>query len=319
MVENVRLLARQQHQVRIAAERAGAERLRGLLTQAQRQLAQKLRLADLLGAPDAPFSALQLQLIHAEARIVLRSLKRHFRDLILAQARTMSRAQASILLAHLQRSGSQVNSRDRARLFEKIVVGVRAGALQRVDKGLLDRYSRRLTRKFEQHLRALMATQQPWRKVRQELIDAPLFAQAPAQRMADRYLRTELAYAANRSGHESASAFDENLGGGVLRVLVAVLDGRTYGDSANVHGEVRRPGEPFEYVADDGTHRRFMHPPDRPNDRGFIVLWHRDWGPIPAELHPLSDSEVQSYYASKKRKFHGRPRVMSTVEVTYAS
>jgi len=48
----------------------------------------------------------------------------------------------------------------------------------------------------------------------------------------------------------------------------APLDKRVGEDSLRLHGQLRRPGEPF---VDPGTGRTFMHPPNRPNDRATVI------------------------------------------------
>lgn len=47
------------------------------------------------------------------------------------------------------------------------------------------------------------------------------------------------------------------------------LDNRVADDSLRLHGQLRRPGEPF---VDPETRQVFMHPPNRPNDRGTVIL-----------------------------------------------
>ena len=47
------------------------------------------------------------------------------------------------------------------------------------------------------------------------------------------------------------------------------LDDRTADDSLRLHGQLRRPGEPF---VDPETGETFMHPPNRPQDRATLCI-----------------------------------------------
>jgi hypothetical protein len=101
--------------------------------------------------------------------------------------------------------------------------------------------------------------------------------------------------------------------GDVVRVVSATFDERTSWDSYNVHGEVRRLNEAFEYVTAKGTHEHFLTPPNRPNDRELVLAHRLSWGPPPKALRPRETGAVQARCARDGVKFPGRPHVMSTV------
>lgn len=101
--------------------------------------------------------------------------------------------------------------------------------------------------------------------------------------------------ALNRSAHDTMQQAEEELGP-MVRILCAIFDDRTSWDSYQVHGMVRRMDEPFE----DGMGRLYMAPPNRPNDRECVVPHMLDW-PLPPELTPRSDDEVQAAWVRQTR------------------
>jgi hypothetical protein len=54
--------------------------------------------------------------------------------------------------------------------------------------------------------------------------------------------------------------------------------------------------EPFEYIDYKGRSHFYINPPGRPNDREVTVAWNPGWGPIPDELLPLSDDDVDDAF-----------------------
>lgn len=101
--------------------------------------------------------------------------------------------------------------------------------------------------------------------------------------------------ALNRSSWEGIRAADDELGD-MVKILCATIDGRTGWDSLQVHGQIRRPDEAFEW---NGGF--YQNPPNRPNDREVVVPHRISW-PIPDELHPRSDAEVVAAWQRDRRK-----------------
>ena len=195
------------------------------------------------------------------------------------------------------------------------VAGADASVLRRVatdpryrgkeaQAGVMDRYGIAVTAKFEQTIQTALLTNQPWAETRIALTMDSEWLQQAGLSWAERILRTEVAGAINRAAHDTMRQAEEELGP-MLRILCAVFDDRTSWDSIQVHGMVRRMDEPFE----DGMGRVYMSPPNRPNDRECVVPHMQDW-PLPAELLPRSDDEVQEAWVRQTRsKKHpeGRP------------
>jgi len=108
----------------------------------------------------------------------------------------------------------------------------------------------------------------------------------------------------------------------MVKILVAGFDDRTAWDSYQVHGQIRKLSEPFEWITRDGQRIAYMTPPNRPNDRE-TVIYHRVVMPIPDDLKPVSDAEYEAVFVkqckSKKNKSPSppaRPR-MTTVPLTW--
>ena len=97
------------------------------------------------------------------------------------------------------------------------------------------------------------------------------------------------------------------------KILSETFDDRTEWDSYNDHGEVRLPEEEFEFVSSSGESWGFQHPPNRPNDRS-TVLPHRTRWPLPDELRPRTQDEVEEAWVREghKSEMPERPE-MSTV------
>lgn len=173
--------------------------------------------------------------------------------------------------------------------------------------GVLRRYGAATIETFEGVLRTGILTRKPWGDMRDELVQASPFLQGQPKFWAERIARTETMAAYNRAGWEGLRAADDDLGD-VVKVLSATFDNRTGWDSYQVHGQLRRTDEPFEWAGG-----LYQHPPNRPNDREVVVPHRLSW-PIPHELHPRSDAEVMAAWKREQRRGSPpkRPR-MSTI------
>ncbi len=95
---------------------------------------------------------------------------------------------------------------------------------------------------------------------------------------AARIVRTELANAYEMANHTAGrvAILTGDLPPDTRKRLVSHFDARTGRDSYSPrqHGQVRKWDEEFE---DPVTGRRYMHPPNRPNDRAVSLPWHEGW------------------------------------------
>ena len=310
----------------------GARALLELLARAQddlnRRIAYRFSTVAEQAKDESTFTSDQLQvtmeqLLHVTKHLV-KKLKKHVSLQALKAARKAAPATIAYLNAAEQRfTGiNQVLALNEAKMFEAAVVGQDATVAHRLmaehpdgkGGGILQRYGFEVVKKFERELRVGVITRKPFAEVREALVDESPFLQSHPRYWAERITRTEMMGGYNRGAHAAMKEANEELEGDMVRILVATFDERTGADSYNVHGEIRRMTEPFEYVNWEGEHEQFMAPPNRPQDREVVVA-HRTTWPIPAAFKPKSTSEVAKVYARQKLKFHGRPDVMSTVKM----
>jgi hypothetical protein len=262
------------------------------------------------------------QLLHVTKHLV-KHLKGHFRKRAMRAARKAGPATLEYLEAAEKKfTGiTQQLAIDEAMMLDAAVAGQDATIMRRLmtthpdgkGGGILQRYGFEVVNKFERELRVGVITRKPFAKVMDSLIEESPFLKSHPRTWAERIVRTETLGAYNRGAHQAMRKANDVLGD-MVRILVATFDNRTGADSYNVHGEIRRMTEPFEYVNYLGEHEMFMMPPNRPNDREVIVAHRLSW-PIPRSFRPRSTIAVQSAYQRQKLKYHGRPHVMSTVTV----
>lgn len=129
---------------------------------------------------------------------------------------------------------------------------------------------------------------------------------------AERIVRTETSYAANRSelkqldGMYTPEAAKEVF----VKELVTSFDQRTGEDSIFVDGQIRKLDQNFE----DNEGRSYPHPPNRPNDREVMVIVPAQddaYDAIVAKLDGLTDAEQEQFLADElsaaQRRLSGRP------------
>lgn len=166
---------------------------------------------------------------------------------------------------------------------------------------VLERYSLQTVGQFEQALQVGLVTRQPWGEVRDRLVKESPFLQGAPAHWAERILRTETMGAYGRAQWEASREADRALGD-MVKILAATFDNRTGWDSYQVHGQIRRVDEAFQWAGG-----YYQHPPNRPNDREVVVP-HRVAWPIPPELYPRPDSEVVAAWVRDRRKGSPPPR-----------
>ena len=90
---------------------------------------------------------------------------------------------------------------------------------------------------------------------------------------AERVVRTECMSAYNAGHLDEITAQRAGNFPDLEKKLIETFDRRTGQDSYKAHGQIRKPEEMFV----DGNGRQYLHPPGRPNDRGVVVPWRREW------------------------------------------
>ena len=294
-----------------AVEEVGLARLRPMLERAQRELEERIRQAEgLRGAGKDSFTAVQARAVLAQIRDVLGNLKSGMHGLAVIQAVRASERQTASVLKYLSDAeklftgvASPLAISDAA-VLDHVRQGAEASVLRRIasdpsnpaQRGVLDRYGDNVIEQFEGELQQRVLQKKPWDEVRADLVKASPFLQAAPAHWAERIVRTESMAASNRASFEAIKAVDASLGD-VVKILAATFDGRTGSDSFDVHGQIRRPSEAFQ----DWFGRKYMNPPNRPNDREVVVPHRLSW-PIPKALARKSDGECAARWAAEGRK-----------------
>lgn len=153
-----------------------------------------------------------------------------------------------------------------------LVIGGRERfARQLLNEGLLEVYSvERYTSEAVHRMRQQLSRSTLAGETIEQTI-AALERQATIPRhRADTIARTETSFALHRQQRLDigAAVGDDDLVELWLKQLVATFDRRTGDDSKFVHGQSRRPDQPFR----DNEGRVYQLPPNRPNDRE-VVVW----------------------------------------------
>lgn len=307
----------------------GRRALLRVLGEAEGDLARRLLQAEgLRGQGKQTFTEARMNVALRQVREVVRGLQDDLGGVVTDEGVQVASSSGEGVLEYMraaERAFRGVNSvlpLREAMMLDAATQGAKASLLRRLagepgpkGEGVLARYGEATIADFERKLRAGVATQKPISEVRESLIEASPFLQGAPASWAERLVRTELHGASNRAAHEAHKSAQRQLGD-VVRILSATFDDRTGWDSYNVHGEIRRTSEPFEYVTYDGEHEAFMHPPNRPNDREIVLAHRLSWA-IPPALRPKGTGEVQARAMRQgAKRFPGRPSVMSTVPLS---
>ncbi len=324
----VAVLRRARQEAIDISDKASGRALYRLLKDAEDDLAYRItRHKALRPQGDGSFTRTQMEVTLRQIREVMKGVVRQMGPLIEGASEDAAGQASDGVAEYLNAAEAQFTgintglALDEAAMTDAARAGTKASVARRLmvehpdgkGGGILQRYGFEVVRKFERELSLGVVTRKPFEEIKAALVDKSPFLQGAPRSWAERLTRTELMGSYNRGAHASMQKAQEEVGD-MVRILVATFDERTGADSWNVHGQVRRLNEPFEYVRYDGEHEFFMTPPNRPLDREVVVAHRAAW-PIPASFKPKDTSAVQARYAKEKRKFHGRPHVMSTVKL----
>ncbi len=298
------------------AQGAGVGRVRMLLERARAELERSLPRAD-----DETFSAARRRVTLEQIRMALNGLKSGMRSELAESGRIAAERQAEVTLRYLRDAEARFNGIvaplpfDEAAMLDTAVRGAESSVLRRIGaepehrgrKGVLDRYGEATIGGFEEELQLSLVARKSWAETREALTKRSSFLQGAPARWAERIVRTELMAASNAASQQIISGAAESFGD-TVKILSSVFDARTGADSLAVHGQIRRPSEPF-----DTWFGSVMHPPDRPNDRATVVPHRLSW-PIPPELKPRGAGEIAARWAAEGRRASppARPR-LSTI------
>ena len=311
------------------ADSVGKRRTLDVLEKAQATLVKRLAQVQ---PGQGTFTAVQRDVTLRQVQDTVRALNGDMRTVLLDQADSMADAATEGLFQYLHVAGKEFTGVSgiplalrEAAVLDRAHMGARSSVLYRLGtsgdpdsaleneeehrakQGILDRYGIATIGQFEELLQQGMLTQKPFSEIRDELVSASPFLQGQPKFWAERMVRTESMGAYNRAGWEGIREADDELGD-MVKILSATFDERTGWDSYQVHGQIRRPDEAFEWA--DGL---YQSPPNRPNDREIVVPHRISW-PIPPYLKWKSDEEVLECYMRQRKKGTPGPRPeMTTV------
>lgn len=305
-----RALERSRDDALAISERMGAARTRKLLQRAADDLAERLQEAEIRVGGDS-FTAVKLramlrQVEHVVASTVVPGMRRTTIDAA-HEAAQSGAANTARYLAAADRAYAGVGSTslalNEASMMSKAVRGADATVLRRLagDRehparpGILQRYGAQTIGAFEEELQTGLVTGKSWTEMRDAITERSPFLQGKPAFWADRIVRTEVMGAHGKSAHESAVEAQKQLGD-ACKILSSTFDERTGADSVAVHGMIRRVSEDF-----DTWFGPVEHPPDRPNDRGVLVVHRTSWV-IPASLKWRPAGEIAKRWHAEGRK-----------------
>lgn len=311
---------------------ATERRMLELLEEADADLTRRITRS--IASGDGSFTMEQAKLVRAQVRAVIADLKAGMKSAIVDVGQQAAGQAAAGIVDYLRAADAQHRgvgasplAIDEARMLDKSATKAKASILRRLassgepvegadaeahraKQGILERYGEATIGKFEERLQVGLVTRKPWAEVRQDLIERSDFLQGAPAHWAERIMRTEVASALNRGAHEAIEASEEEVGG-MAKILVATFDGRTAWDSYAVHGQIRRPDEPFECFDYAGRRVHYETPPNRPNDREVVAPHNVRW-PIPDYLKWRSDGEYKEKFREQYPKRSPPPRPKMT-------
>ena len=312
------------------AKTIGSKQTRAILEKAAIELRQRLFHAEGLSAAGrgTPFTEERLRMTLRQVEDSVSALKRGLRGTILDTGKLAADASSQNLIQYLRatdreyRGMVQPLAMDEAQVWTRAISGTESSILHRIDsnpkdprrKGVLDRYGEATVENFEGILRQGVITRADWGDTRNAIIAESPFLQGAPAHWAERIVRTESMNAYSKANWEGMRAADDMLGD-MAKILSATFDERTGWDSYQVHGQIRKVDEPFEWNFGDGP-EGFMHPPNRPNDREVVVP-HRIAWPLPESVRALPDGAVVEAWMREKRKGSPPPRPkMTTIDLS---
>ena len=290
-------------------EQAGGKQTKALLEKAARDLRERLDVLSTRGL-DESFTAAQLRSALMQVQAVLGPLVRGMKGVIIDSAAFSAEQAASHAIDYMQtaerafKGVSQPLPLDAARMLSKASQGANASVLRRLalgadgtpaKRGVLERYGLETIEHFEKAMQVGLIAKKSWRDIREDLTEESPFLQGAPAHWAQRIVRTEVMGAYARGAVESIKETDKQLGD-MVKILSATFDERTGSDSYAVHGQIRRPGEPFE-----SWYGPYDAPPNRPNDRE-VVTPHRIAWPIPPYLEWKDEEQIAARWEWEGRK-----------------
>lgn len=310
--------------------------MRELLISAKDKLAERLKKVHPALVADGAFTPSAMRATMGQIELVLGDMLPGTRQAVL-DAKRMSAGMAQnntlnemVMLDSRFAGIANTLGLDVAMELDPRVVGTNASVLrrladefpdERIGKGILERYGMATLDNFESVMREGIVQQKPWNEMRDDLTAESSWLQDQPLFWAERIVRTEQAHSYNRVALRTGDEANQRLGD-MVKILIAGFDDRTSWDSYQVHGQIRKMSEPFEWVDIKGATHAYMTPPNRPNDRELVVFHRVEWE-LTDDLKPVTDEEYQDVFEQQNRRKKGntpsapsRPN-MSTVPLEW--
>lgn len=302
----------------------GRDELMPLLRTAQSELEQRLIEVVARSGSDT-FTYAQMRTTLEQIKLIISELESGMTTSLRSNARDASGRAAMNVVRFLVSTnrdfeglGISPLNIDEAAMLSRAVKGADASLLRRLgttkgherQPGILKRYGMETVGHFEKVLQLGFLQKKRFERIVDDLITKSPFLQGQPRYWAERIFRTEGMAAYNKGSFESYKAADDDRDE-YVKIIIAYFDDRTAADSYATHGQIRRIDETF-----DTWYGPIMHPPDRPNDRGSMILHHKSW-PIPKSLEWRSDDEIFDAWRREGRKGRPPPRpTMTTVPMS---
>lgn len=283
---NIRqILNLQRRQLMALAEKGSVRRLRGTYELARGELEEKLRRLVHKGRGES-FTAHHIRVLLAQVQDALG----HFEKDLAFQLIDDGKKAGTLAGRHLISSVNEMEKQftGLAPVLQTEQAAVFRGLLPQVDRSLLDRYKT-----------SIQAYGRPvLRQVRDELAMSSLLGETvndavdrivakggifEQQRWrAERIVRTETAYAYGVTKQKGMAEMKQRDFPDMQKKLIATFDSRTGEDSKELHGQVQDVDKPFIWKVRDARGNvkktvKYMHPPNRPNDREVVIPWRPGW------------------------------------------
>lgn len=261
----------------------GIAPVQSLYEQARRDLRERLEKLARRGM-DKSFTAHHARIALLQIEDALASFSTDFRGVLKDGARETSRLGIDSLSREIRALEPEFQGAgvplaiEQAAVFERLVDGGQSILRTKLEDGVR-RYTGPTVTKIERAMSVSLARGDTIGQAINEVagVDG---AFATNRYRAERIVRTEFANAYEFTKLEGMRETERRDLPGLKRQILATFDDRTGEDSMLIHGEVRGLDEPFW---DPIQKKTYMNPPNRPNDREYVVPFHPDWGKASAE------------------------------------
>lgn len=285
-------------QLRRLVEQQGVAGVRELYEDAKRDLEARLRA---LGPPNETATQTQLRAMIAQAEAVLSQVSDRLEEKLQdigALAGTLGGRQTIDEYKRLEqhfKGTTPVLDVERGAIFRGMVQGVTSSLLTRY-RLQTKTWSAGAIANMERQLSVGTMAGTPLFELVNEITKRNGLLDSERWK-AERIARTEGMYAHGAVKQAAMERTNATVGRGqLLKRLIETFDDRTGDDSFVLHGQLVPISAPFEWKHKKGgawVVDRYMHPPNRPNDRAVVVPWDPTWEMTEVE-RPMSIAELGS-------------------------